>query len=297
MEDWIGITLRFGLYGLLLILFGLAAYPVHADSAARPGIPGRAIAVLALAALAVSLGAFLQTVAAMSGTGIAGIDRETLTFVLGETDAGRAFAVRSLALALVAAAVWRGRSPPLWIGLSAVALATLGWSGHAAVTEGTGGHLHRLLDILHLLAAGVWLGALVMLGRRLAGPLVEDDAAEAAVGALNAFATTGTIVVVTIVLTGAANLVFITGSDMGQLATTRYGQLLGAKLLLFMLMLGLAAANRWRLTPRLAAARENGDRIGAQRMLRLSLALETAAAIAILLLVAWLGTLDPFSAV
>lgn len=295
MEDWTGIALRFALYGLLLILFGLAAYPVHANAAARPGIPGRAIAMLALAGLAVSLGAFLQTVAAMSGTGIAGIDRETLSFVLGETDAGRAFAVRSLALALAATVAWRGRSRALRIGSSAVALATLAWSGHAAVTEGTAGHVHRLLDILHLLAAGVWLGALVMLGRRLAEPLTEDHAADAAVNALDAFATTGTIVVVTIAVTGVANLAFIAGSDAGQLAATRYGQLLGAKLLLFALMLGLAAANRWRLTPRLAAAREHGDRIGAQRTLRLSLALETAAALAILLLVAWLGTLDPFS--
>lgn len=295
MEDWAGITLRFAFYGLLLILFGLAAYPVHANRAAPPALSGRVVALAALAALAVSLVAFLQAVAAMAGTGITGIDRETLWFVLGETDSGRAFAVRSVALGLTAAAAYRGRSLLPAALLGAVALATLAWSGHAAASEGAGGHIHRLLDILHLLAAGIWIGALVMLGRHLAGSLAEDAEADAAVGALKAFASAGTIVVATLIVTGMANLLFIAGRDWWQLATTRYGQLLAAKLLLFALMLGLAAANRWRLTPRLAAAQEEGDRIAARRALRLSLALETAAASAILLLVAWLGTLDPFS--
>src|SRR3546814_11548040 len=41
-----------------------------------------------------------------------------------------------------------------------VAVATLVWSGHAGATEGAAGTLHRASDILHLIAAAVWIGAI-----------------------------------------------------------------------------------------------------------------------------------------
>jgi copper resistance protein D len=78
-------------------------------------------------------------------------------------------------------------------------------------------------------------------------------------------------------------------ADMGMLTGSRYGWLLGAKLVLFCGMLALAGINRWRLTPAL----ERGEH--AIAALRLSLCVETSAAIGILALVAWLGTLDPLA--
>ena len=96
------------------------------------------------------------------------------------------------------------------------------------------------------------------------------------------------MVPVGMVVTGVVNSLMIVGiADLPALAGSRYGWLLGGKLLLFAGMLGLAALNRWRLTPAL----ERGD--GAIGALRLSLAVETGAAIAIMTLVALLGTLDP----
>jgi putative copper resistance protein D len=62
------------------------------------------------------------------------------------------------------------------------------------------------------------------------------------------------------------------------------------KLLLFAAMLGLAALNRFHLTPALALA---GDQPPSFATLRLSLTIEAGAATAILALVAWLGTLEP----
>ena len=104
------------------------------------------------------------------------------------------------------------------------------------------------------------------------------------------FGLLGTVFVATLVVTGVVNSLMIVGiADLPALAGSRYGWLLGAKLLLFAGMLGLAALNRWRLTPAL----ERGD--GAIDALRLSLAVETGAAIAIVALVALLGTLDPMS--
>jgi putative copper resistance protein D len=77
--------------------------------------------------------------------------------------------------------------------------------------------------------------------------------------------------------------------------------LLLAKLALFGLMLALAAANRWRLTPALAAAVAGGDAEdidtdpdAALAAMRRSLIIEALAALAILALVAWFGTLEPF---
>ncbi|MFT6568809.1 MAG: putative copper resistance protein D, partial [Sphingomonas echinoides] len=74
-----------------------------------------------------------------------------------------------------------------------------------------------------------------------------------------------------------------------------YGQLLLAKLALFALMLGLAALNRFRLTPRFEASIAASDHRGALGALRRSLGAETGCIIAILALVAWLGTLEPLA--
>ena len=39
-------------------------------------------------------------------------------------------------------------------------LASLAWAGHGAATPGAAGDLHLAADVLHLLAAGLWLGTL-----------------------------------------------------------------------------------------------------------------------------------------
>ena len=58
-------------------------------------------------------------------------------------------------------------------------------------------------------------------------------------------------------------------------------------------MLGLASLNRLRLTPRFEASLAAGDHRDALGALRRSLAVETACIVAIMALVAWLGTLEP----
>ncbi|MDP9086357.1 MAG: CopD family protein, partial [Pseudomonadota bacterium] len=72
-----------------------------------------------------------------------------------------------------------------------------------------------------------------------------------------------------------------------------YGQLLVTKILLFGAMLALAALNRFRLTPRFEQAMASDDHVSAMGALRLSLSFETGCVIAILALVAMLGTLAP----
>ena len=95
-----------------------------------------------------------------------------------------------------------------------------------------------------------------------------------------------------LVLSGAVNSWFLVGPAQAlHLADTDYGRLLLAKLLLFALMLGLAAANRWRLTPALDRAIKEGT--PPPRALVLALSLETLLGMSVLAVVGWLGTLPP----
>ena len=104
----------------------------------------------------------------------------------------------------------------------------------------------------------------------------------------------GTAVVGTIVVTGLVNGWMLIGiGNVTALATTLYGRLLLAKLALFVAMLALASLNRFRLTPAFEASIVDADHARALGALRASLVVETACIVAILGLVAWLGTLAP----
>lgn len=296
MSDWLSVALRFAVYGNLLLLFGLAVYPLYGVAIPRIAERRSVIAALALLGLVLSGVALLQMVAAMAGTSILAPDGETLSVLLGETPAGMAFNVRSIALAGVMAAALAGKSVRALMvpAGAAVALASLAWTGHAAATEGTAGLVHRSADIVHLLAAGAWIGALAVLVALVCAPLGDDADLAAAEGALTAFAGAGSVIVALILVSGLINVAMIVGMErLATLPATLYGQLLIAKLVLFAAMLGHAAVNRWRLTPSLERARAAGDPAMAARALRISVVSELVAAAGIIALVAWLGTLDP----
>ena len=93
---------------------------------------------------------------------------------------------------------------------------------------------------------------------------------------------------------GIVNAWLLVGvANLPNLTATVYGQLLIAKLVLFGAMLTLASFNRFRLTPAFERSITAVDHHGALRGLRRSLAVEASCAVAILALVAWLGTLEP----
>src|SRR3546814_17065918 len=81
--------------------------------------------------------------------------------------------------------------------------------------------------------------------------------------------------------------------NMSGLFQSAYGQLLLIKLVLFGLMLALAASNRFSLTPALATGIEDGNIEGAVLRLSRIIWLEGGQAGRILALGAWLGTLLP----
>ncbi len=223
--------------------------------------------------------------------------------VLTSAGFGYAVAVRmvasSLALAVLARATTR-RSLSIVSGLGAVATASLAWGGHGMADEGWRGAIHLGGDIVHLLAANAWIGALGLLATMTMamGRRAQPADVERLHVALAGFAPTGTLAVALLVGGGLVNGWFLIGpANLGALTTTLYGRVLLAKLALFAVMLGLAALNRWQLTPSLGvAATVHGDPGRATDRLKTSILTETTFAVAVLLTVSWLGTLAPPSA-
>jgi putative copper resistance protein D len=157
--------------------------------------------------------------------------------------------------------------------------------------------VHLVGDIIHLLAASAWLGALAMLACLIVPTRAIGYARITTTHrALAGFATIGSIIVGLIVITGIMNSLFLIGIDqIGHLATDTWGRLMLAKITLFVAMLGMAAANRFRLTPRLEQSIADGNTVEALSTLRRSVLLEIVMAFGILGLVAWLGTLEPIA--
>ena len=285
------IIVRFWHYASALALFGAALFPTYAfpPGAPRPPVFDEALrraGLLAAVSALVSGGLWLTgTAASMAGDMAAASDWTTVRSVALDTAFGRIWLVR-LALAAVLTGLTLLRHPParLVLVLAAVLVASLAATGHTRTAVGPQAWLHMSSDALHLLAGGVWFGAI----GALAFLLRQDAQREATVRALNRFAGVGAAAVTVLVATGALNAWLIVG-DVLALWTHPYGRLLTAKVGLFLAMLALAAANRFWLTPVLARRGAPYATTG----LKLSIALEYALAVGVLALVAVIGTLDP----
>ncbi|WP_298286551.1 copper homeostasis membrane protein CopD [Novosphingobium sp.] len=272
------IAARAAAYVALLLLAGL---PLQALSSGRV-VSGRMRAVLALLALiagAASVWWALESVAAMAGLPLAELDQHTAEAVLAATPLGAVMEWRLTALACVIMAAivpLKVLRLPVMALAGAVALCSMALTGHAGASEWA---LHRWADGLHLLAAALWFGALVVF-------VADAFMRKSDVQALAGFARTGSVVVAVLVLTGVVNSLAIAGFP--PVLDSRWFWLLGVKIALFGLMLALAAHNRWRIVPAL----ERGDG-GAEARLRRSLSLEMAAGLGVVMVVAMLGVLDP----
>lgn len=279
------IVARFVASAALLLVAGL---PLHAMTlgALQPMAAAKrsTLALLAVVAAVASIWWALEAVAAMAGMTLATLDQETFTVVLAATplDAVMEWRLTALVAVLLAMIVpLRAMRCSVAALAGATALATMAWTGHAGASEGSTGALHRASDVIHLLAAATWLGALAGFTVTAFG---KNDAARAK--RLAAFARTGSVIVGLLLLTGMVNTIAITGWPLPW--GSQWTWLLVVKLGLFAAMLGLAALNRWKITPALERCE-----INAKAQLQRSLLLEFAFGLSIIGLVAWLGVLDP----
>ncbi|WP_460065268.1 copper homeostasis membrane protein CopD [Pseudomonas sp. S2_H08] len=286
MAELINIVLRFALYVDLLLLFGLALFALYSAGTLlrfRPMLRGMAL----IGALLSVAGLVLMTRAMSGETALAALWPH-LQMMLLETDVGLAWAVRIIALIVMLI------RPGAWLAsmAGAIALASLAWSGHGAMDEGILRFWHFLSDILHLLAAGAWLGAMLALVLMARGS-VDEARIRSLAFAVRRFEWIGAVIVLTLSITGVVNYLFIVGARLDEILLGTYGMLLAIKVLLFAGMLVLAALNRFHLGPALAQALRNGQYVIAANALKRSVVVELAIALLIVALVAWLGTLSP----
>ena len=284
MAELINILLRLALYVDLLLLFGLALFGLYSVDAVlrfRPMLRGMALigALLSVAGLA------LMTRAMSGETEFAALWPHLQMMVL-ETNVGLAWALRMIAL--IAVVIWPGLRLASMAG--ALALASLAWSGHGAMDNAW----HLFSDILHLLAAGAWLGAmlaLILMARLDA--LCSEARIRSLADSVKRFEGVGAAIVLILSVTGVANYLFIVGPTLGEILLGTYGILLAIKVVLFGGMLVLAALNRFHLGPLLEQSLRAGQHQVAANALRRSVASELVIALLIVGLVAWLGTLSP----
>jgi putative copper resistance protein D len=306
MTDGPVIAIRFALYLCLALLFGLPLFRLHALSAGeRADLPqdsvSRTIMLIAIAAIALALSGLWLNCARMADMTVMALDVQTVQMIVTQTQIGMAWQVQLAALVIsLLAALWWHRSDSIWTvvliaGATGTALAALAWTGHGAAGDGLAGSAHLIADIIHLLAMGLWLGALAAFVGLLFGRAPRSPNGLAITAhALRRFAITGSIAVAAIMLSGVVNgLMLMDIANPGAIIGSLYGRLLVAKLVLFAGMVALAAVNRFRLTPSLAQTMIGSDPGAALAALRRSLAVESGTALAILALVAWLGTLAP----
>jgi putative copper resistance protein D len=179
-----------------------------------------------------------------------------------------------------------------WAALvvAAAMLASLAWAGHGAATAGSAGELHLAGDIVHLLAAGTWLGTLPPLALLLTTARRTGNAALAR-AVSRRYSLLAILSVTALLAGGIVNTWFLAGS-LPALVGTQYGRLLLAKIALFAAMLIVAAVNLLRLTPRLSVTTGAAAGRTAAQLQRNTL-VEAGLGLGVVVIVGLLGTLPP----
>jgi putative copper resistance protein D len=206
--------------------------------------------------------------------------------VMTATHFGHGLCGRLLLLVLSALALGDGSQG----GRRALAAVTAGsalilqtWSTHAAAAEGMDRIVLLGAESLHLLAAGAWLGSLAPLFIAV-GALAPDQGARAA----HRFSPLGMLCVALLTGTALAQSWILIGGLPGLLGTD-YGRVALVKLALLLVLLALAAANRFRYAPAMGGA---ADAV-AKRGLRRSIAVETAVGLVAVFAASLLADLPP----
>jgi putative copper export protein/mono/diheme cytochrome c family protein/peroxiredoxin len=232
---------------------------------------------------------------------------EELGVFLTDTQYGRVWLLRLLLAVLLGSVLLLGRRQrhrkqreTLRLAGAVLACGLLGaqsLTGHTAATEGEEFLVQVGADVVHLLAAGVWLGGLPLLGVLLtwAQRVNQASAERIAAEATRRFSALGLGSVLLLVLTGMARAWVLVGS-VPALIGTPYGQLLLGKVSLLLLLLIPATINIRYDKPyllRMVAEQRRQRTREALRRLRRNVVLEMVFGLALLFLVGGLGVHPP----
>ncbi|WP_413991564.1 copper homeostasis membrane protein CopD [Labrys okinawensis] len=245
----------------VMLLWGGCAYLAWLVPRELAEAVGRRLRTLTIVAVAVAVATVLlalplETAEIGEGWNDA-IDLETIHDVLFGTTVGSAWMAQFLcALVLAGAALvrWRARLVAMAVA-SGLLLASLALTGHAVMQSGWTGAGHIANDIVHVLAGGAWLGALIPLLPVLAAlsnPARRSDAGRA----LRRFSNVGHAAVALVLASGLINTLLILG-HLPLDWSSPYQQLLTAKIVLVAVMTGLAIVNRYVFVPMMKRSRIN----------------------------------------
>ena len=258
-------------------LVGAAGSLVYARVLRPDGLPGGVAARLRRLcqwAIAAALAGALVWLAAQTRDMAGAVQPETLRAVLGGTLFGHLLAAR-LGLLLLA-----GLALGLRFGLPAAVLACAALvlqAGHSHALAMGGSPWLLAASVLHLLAAGVWLGGLPALWITLA------DAPTLAQTAAHRFSIAGLLCVGALLATALMQYLRLVVSIPG-LVGTAYGWIVCLKIVLFAGLIVLAARNKFKLTSALPAS---------AGVLRRAVMLEMALGLAVLAAAGLLTELQP----
>ena len=192
-----------------------------------------------------------------------------------------------------------GPGPWTWaLAVPVLALALLpGLGGHASVQDPVAVLLPA--NVVHVLAAGAWIGGLTVLVAALPAATRRLEAADrtrvlsAVVGRFSGLA----LIAVALLLAGGIVQSLLELGAVNDLWDTAFGRAIAIKAVLVAVLLGLGALNRRRTLPRLARAAEEGASPGgAGVLLRRTLRAEVALGVAALAVTGALAGYPPATA-
>lgn len=205
--------------------------------------------------------------------------------VLGTTSFGHVLIVQLVLLILTGAILGRTPDARRWrAGLvlgTAAAIIQVGHSHAYAMAHGISAL--EFCEALHLWAAGAWLGGLVPLFL-----VVRIAPAAVAAGAARWFSPLGKLCVVVLAGSALVQGCVLVGSTQALLHTA-YGWTALLKIILFIVLLGFAVLNRYRLAPDLRGRNPEHTR----RHLIISICVQTGFGVLVVLASALLGQLRP----
>lgn len=148
---------------------------------------------------------------------------ETMRTVAADTDFGRDWVIRLLLVGVLTGSVFPFGNEKLIgsafrrliaVGSAAALVATLAWAGRGAAGSGFSVAIHLISDLLHLIAAAAWIGALLPLALLIgaAGRADGEQSVATAREAVLRFSTFGILSVGTLLVTGIVNSWMLVGS-------------------------------------------------------------------------------------
>jgi len=297
---WLHIAASLGLVGgaCILLLAGASDHSIATAWRRRVVFTSCALALLALVT---GLGVLATQTALLEARAAAAFDLQALARVAISTQGGRVWLVRHALLLILTGFLFlclHGKQRFDWsaphggmAGVALLALAGLAAAGHAAAVEPD--TLRAIIvDGVHLVAAGIWVGALPALALLL-GMTSRSDGADAmpyAVIAARRFSQAALTAVIVLVVSGVATAVLYV-PNIAALVGTAYGKVLLAKVGLFASLLVVAAFNR-RLVRLLACGAAVESRAAMRRLARF-VTVEAALALALAGVVATLNVTPP----